>query len=70
MTYITQEYDFFDAITKKFNLDSPRYKDFDIINVKLILDNAAIVETSHGKYHCESFEDKEANVYMKVTPFV
>jgi hypothetical protein len=68
--YITQEYDFFEAITKNKNLESPKYKDFNITKVTHILDNAAIVETTHGKYWCEGFEDANANIYMKVSQYI
>lgn len=69
-SYVTQEYNFFDAITAKFNLESDMYKGFEITNVKSISDNMSIVSTTHGKFHCESFEDDDKNIYMKVTQYV
>jgi len=70
MTFITQEYDFFDAIIKKMNLASKKYNGFAIDKVIPILDNASIVKTTHGNFHCESFEDNNKNIYMKVTTFI
>lgn len=68
--YITQEYDFYEAITKKWNMDSPMYQNFDIIGVNPVLGNVSIVDTTHGKFWCETCEDEDANIFMKVIPYV
>jgi len=68
--YITQEYDFFEAITKNINLESATYKGFAIDSVKSIRGDMSIVRTTHGNFHCESFEDDDANIYMKVSRYV
>jgi hypothetical protein len=65
MTYITQECDFYDAITKSQNLDG-----FAIDTVTHITENKSMVRTTHGNYICESFKDGDANTYMKVYKFI
>lgn len=69
-SFITKEYDFFDAITKNMNLAKAPYKEFCINKVIRVLDDASIVETSHGNFYCESFEDHSENIYMKVTSYI
>jgi len=68
-SYITEQYDFHDAITAPWNLKSNKYKDFNIIKVNPISDNVSIVNTSHGEYWCESVEF-ENRIFMKVAKLV
>jgi hypothetical protein len=68
MTYITKEYDFHDAIFNGFV--NVRPDDFNILNTKRITDSQYEVKTTHGIFICESFENDEATVYMRVTPLI
>jgi len=62
--YVTENYDFYDAIYSRIR------EDFEIISTKEILNNSAIVSTTKGRFYCETFEDKNANIYMKVYPVI
>jgi hypothetical protein len=70
LPFVTKEYDFFTAITKKLNLNSPTFKAFAIVDVEFVTDAYAIVKTTHGNYFCETFENKAADIYMRVSSFV
>ena len=75
MAFVTKEYDFFVAITKNMKLNSEKYKGFnhikvDLIKVDHVTPSSSIVETSHGTFFCETFEDLDANIYMKVFDFI
>jgi hypothetical protein len=60
MTYVTQTYDFYEALKVK-------YPDSEIKTTSRITDNQYLVETVlHGNFVCESFEDADAKIYMKV----
>ena len=60
MTYVTQAYDFYNALTVK-------HPDVEIKTTSRITDNQYLVETVlHGNFVCESFENDNAKVYMKV----
>ena len=60
MTYVTQTYDFYDALKVK-------HPDAEIKSTSRITDNQYLVETNrHGSFVCESFENDDAKVYMKV----
>jgi hypothetical protein len=60
MTHVTQTYDFYDALKVK-------HPDVEIITTSRITDNQYLVETVlHGSFVCESFENDDAKVYMKV----
>tara|TARA_R110000868_G_scaffold209825_1_gene459688 strand:- start:803 stop:1009 length:207 start_codon:yes stop_codon:yes gene_type:complete len=63
--FITKEYDFHDAICKFLNVAVD-----DVLIDKVLTisnhDDRNMVETSRGLFYCESFEDLDANVYMKV----
>jgi hypothetical protein len=60
MTYVTQTYDFYEALKAK-------YPDSEIKTTSRITDNQYLVETDqHGNFVCESFEDADAKIYMKV----
>lgn len=65
--YVTKHYDFHDAIYEGVFRQSHK---FNVLSVNEINNNSAIVETTHGTFYCESFEDKEANTYMKVFPIL
>jgi len=65
--YVTEGFDFHDAIYAGVWRQSAG---FNITSVSVIDDKSAIVKTTHGKFYCESFEDKDANVYMKVFPIL
>lgn len=60
---IVKEYDFSSAVCAAAGLI---YNKTDWLNVDLIAGDAAIVTTDAGKFHCRSFEDRDANVYMDV----
>ena len=45
-------------------------ENFDIVGVNPVLGNVSIVDTTHGKFWCQSCEDEDANIYMKVIPYV
>ena len=73
MSYVTQEYDFIAAIGKHLQPGEV----LDIIKVTPFLrtqdpdekwDSAIVDTASHGQFYCQSFEDKDANVYMHVSP--
>jgi hypothetical protein len=67
VAYVTKNYDFGEAIDVGLN----RVKGTTIIKgVNEINDNSCIVNTDFGNFYCESFEDKNANVYMKVFPIL
>ena len=66
MAYVTQTYDFYEAITRCWDPESKKNSTLAITNVEVITDNQYLVNTTHGKFMCESFEDKSATVYMKV----
>jgi hypothetical protein len=66
--FVTQEYDFYEAITK--SLTCAECQSFEITRVDHIMDDKAIVDTTHGKFICESFEDEAATIYMRVTTVV
>lgn len=59
--YVTPAYDFGTALRAT-------YHDGDILSVKLVDPNKAICVTNHGQVYFESFEDKTAQVYIKVMP--
>jgi hypothetical protein len=59
--YVTPAYDFGTAL-------QAMYPNGDILSVKLVDPNKAICVTNHGRVYFESFEDKNARVYMKVMP--
>lgn len=61
-SYVTQEYDFHEAIIKNLNLESSLYKNFHILDVENVLNNSAIVSTTHGKFYCETWENNDAEV--------
>ena len=50
MTYVTQTYDFYEAITKPLNLESKKYSGLAITSVQNITDNQSLVFTTHGKF--------------------
>ena len=59
MTYIAQTYDFHVAISKM-------HQNLDIYSTERITDNQYLINSNRGKFVCESFEDDNACVYMKV----
>jgi len=65
--YVTENFDFYAAIYAGVWRQS---HGFNITSVSEVDDKSAIVKTTHGKFYCESFEDKDANVYMKVFPIL
>ena len=71
-SYVTQEYDFHEAIIKSLNVGMLEHKAFAIDKVIPVLGTASIVETTHGKFYCESFEseDHKTIIYMKVTRYL
>lgn len=70
MGYITQTYDFYEAVTVNKNLETGFYKGFEIEQVETVSDNQAIVRTNRGNFFCESFEDNSATIYMRVSAFI
>lgn len=66
--YVTKEYDFHNAISK--NIDVIDNNEFVINTVDVITDNSSIIKTTYGDFLCESFEDVNASVYMKVFPII
>jgi hypothetical protein len=68
--YVTQNYDFHDAIRVSPDIHLGKYEDLVIYKVDAITDSQSLVRTSEGTFVCESFEDKDATVYMKVYPFI
>jgi len=69
-SYVTQEYDFYTAITKNIDLSHFRYKNFRITEINHVFDNAAIVKTTHGNFYCETWGDDLANTFMRVSDFL
>ena len=71
MSYVTQEYDFYNAIMKGLGLGEVATEDDLLIDKVLTVgDNRAIVYTSHGTFCCETFEDAEANIFMRVDNYL
>ena len=60
---IVQEYDLQMAVCAAAGLI---YNKTDWLDTDHIADDAAIVTTDDGKFHCRSFQDRDANVYMDV----
>lgn len=66
--YITQEYDFYYAISKSIAPNDA--KEFGVITSKRITDYQYLIETTHGKFVCESFENDTGDIFMKVYDFI
>lgn len=63
MTYISENIDFHDAI-------SMRYNDVIIDSISYLTNNSALVKTNVGNFVCENFENFDGEVYMKVYEFL
>ena len=63
MTYVSENFDFHDAI-------SMRYNNVDITSIIHLTRNSALVKTNVGNFVCETFENFDGEVYMKVYEFL
>jgi hypothetical protein len=72
ITYVTQEYDFAEALENGIEEFAPCRLPVDIVDVEHIQGHpASIVTTADGKkYYCETWEDPDAVIYMRVSQFV
>lgn len=46
------------------------YGEIDFIDAYEVSDDKLLVTTDHGRFLCESFEDADANIFLKIYPVV